>query len=131
MSEEMIDLKKMKKPKKRKKDDKTLFDNIPSVMNLMMPDALEESRDKLYLGPNRYTRNFVLTIYPTEIYVKKMDDYEILKYVDSYNVYDKAGAYAIQSPFAMYIEKMVGDYYSVVGLPINRVYDILKQKELL
>lgn len=70
-------------------------------------------------------------IYPTDIYVKKMDDYEIIKYVDSYNVYDKAGAYAIQSPFAMYIEKMVGDYYSVVGLPINRVYDILKQNELL
>lgn len=74
MSEEMIDLKKMKKPKKRKKDDKTLFDNIPSVMNLMMPDALEESRDKLYLGPNRYTRNFVLTIYPTEIYLGWLDD---------------------------------------------------------
>ena len=70
-------------------------------------------------------------IYPTDIYVKKMDDYEILKYVDSYNVYDKAGAYAIQSPFALYIEEIVGDYYSVVGLPINRVYDILKQKELL
>lgn len=67
----------------------------------------------------------------TDIYVKKMDDYEIIKYVDSYNVYDKAGAYAIQSPFAMYIEKIVGDYYSVVGLPINRVYDILKQNELL
>lgn len=70
-------------------------------------------------------------IYPTDIYVKKMDDYEIIKYVDTYNVYDKAGAYAIQSPFAMYIEKIVGDYYSVVGLPISRVYDILKQKELL
>ena len=45
MSEEMIDLKKMKKPKKNKKDNKTLFDNIPSIMNLLMPDALEESRD--------------------------------------------------------------------------------------
>lgn len=70
-------------------------------------------------------------VYPTDIYVKKMDDYEIIKYVDSYNVYDKAGAYGIQTPFAMYIEKIVGDYYSVVGLPINRVYDILKQNELL
>lgn len=70
-------------------------------------------------------------IYPTDIYVKKMEDYEILKYIDSYNVYDKAGAYAIQSPFAMYIEKIDGDYYSVVGLPINRVYDFLKQNELL
>lgn len=70
-------------------------------------------------------------IHPTDIYVKKMEDYEILKYVDSYNVYDKAGAYAIQSPFAMYIEKIDGDYYSVVGLPISRVYDFLKQNELL
>ena len=95
--------------------------NIPTSVYTSLVE-ISENRDK-------YSER--KEIYPTDIYVKKMDDYEIIKYVDSYNVYDKAGAYAIQSPFAMYIEKMVGDYYSVVGLPINRVYDILKQKELL
>lgn len=70
-------------------------------------------------------------IYPNDIYVKKMDDYEISKYIDSYNVSDKAGAYAIQSPFAIYIEKIEGDYSSIVGLPISRVYDFLKENDLL
>lgn len=43
-------------------------------MSLMIPDTLEESKDKLYLGANRYTRNFVLTVYPNEIYLGWLDD---------------------------------------------------------
>ena len=59
-----------------------------------------------------------------------MDEQEILNYVDTYNVYDKAGAYAIQSKFAVYIEKIEGDYNTIVGLPINRLYDIFKENEI-
>lgn len=53
---------------------KNLFDNIPSIMSLIIPDTLKEEKDKLYLGANRYTRCFVLTIYPTEIYLGWLDD---------------------------------------------------------
>ena len=53
---------------------KSLFDNIPSIMSLMIPDTLKEEKDKLYLGANRYTRCFILTIYPTEIYLGWLDD---------------------------------------------------------
>ncbi|MGC9102611.1 MAG: nucleoside triphosphate pyrophosphatase [Desulfurella sp.] len=42
------------------------------------------------------------------------------------NVLDKAGAYAIQGYAALYIEKIVGDYYNVVGLPLNRFKKILE-----
>ena len=50
-----------------------------------------------------------------------------LKYIDETNPYDKAGAYAIQGEFALFIEKIEGSYTNVVGLPIERVYEILKE----
>jgi septum formation protein len=64
------------------------------------------------------------------VYVKKMEDSEIINYVDSYPILDKAGAYAIQSKFAVYIEKIEGDYNSIIGLPISRLYDIFKENEI-
>lgn len=40
---------------------------------------------------------------------------------------DKAGAYGIQDPFgAMAVKWIKGDYYNVVGLPVSRLYQILK-----
>lgn len=66
----------------------------------------------------------------SKVYVKPMQDSEIINYINSYNVFDKAGAYAIQSRFAVYIEKIDGDYSSVIGLPINRLYDIFKENEI-
>ena len=54
-----------------------------------------------------------------------------MKYVDEERPYDKAGAYAIQSCFSKYIEKINGNYMAIVGLPINRVYEILKENEVL
>ena len=39
---------------------------------------------------------------------------------------DKAGGYGIQDPFgAMAVKRIIGDYYSVVGLPVSRLYQIL------
>ena len=46
----------------------------------------------------------------------------IKTYINEENVYDKAGAYAIQGTFCKYITKINGDYYNVMGLPIARVY---------
>jgi len=61
-----------------------------------------------------------------DVFIKKMSQKEIEEYVDKEKPYDKAGAYAIQSSFCKYVEKINGDYFSVVGLPIGKVYDILK-----
>ncbi|MDD3174712.1 MAG: Maf family protein, partial [Herbinix sp.] len=41
---------------------------------------------------------------------------------------DKAGAYAIQGKFGIYIKEIVGDYYNVVGFPIARIYETLLQR---
>ncbi len=51
-------------------------------------------------------------------------------YVDNYKPYDKAGAYGIQEWIGMIgINKVEGDYYNVMGLPLNRLYkELLKFK---
>ncbi len=69
-------------------------------------------------------------VFETYVYIKPMEESEILNYVDTYDVLDKAGSYAIQSKFAVYIEKIEGDYNTVIGLPINRLYDIFKENEI-
>ena len=48
--------------------------------------------------------------------------YEINSYINTKDSFDKAGAYGIQGPFAIHIEKINGDYNNVVGLPISRLY---------
>ncbi len=63
----------------------------------------------------------------TDVYVNEMSDEEIWAYIDSDNVMDKAGSYGIQSGFAIYIEKIEGDYFNVVGLPISYIYEELKK----
>lgn len=63
----------------------------------------------------------------TDVYVNPMTDEEIWSYIESDNVMDKAGSYGIQSGFAVYIEKIEGDYFNVVGLPISYIYEQLKQ----
>ena len=65
------------------------------------------------------------------IKVAAMTDAEIIEYVDSEKPYDKAGSYAIQSYFSRYIEKIEGNYMSVIGLPIDKVYKILKENEII
>ena len=61
-----------------------------------------------------------------DVFFKKMTKEEIENYIDTENPYDKAGGYAIQSSFCKFVEKINGDYFTVVGLPIGKVYDILK-----
>ncbi len=65
----------------------------------------------------------------TDVYVNPMSDEEIWYYIESDNVMDKAGSYGIQSGFAIHIEKIEGDYFNVVGLPISYIYNILKEIE--
>ena len=61
----------------------------------------------------------------TDVYVNSMTDEEIWNYIEKDNVMDKAGAYGIQSGFAIYIEKIEGDYFNVVGLPISFIYEAM------
>lgn len=62
----------------------------------------------------------------TSIHIKDMTDNEINEWINTGKALDKAGAYAIQEDFAKFIDKIDGNYFSVVGLPIDKVYDIIK-----
>lgn len=62
----------------------------------------------------------------TKVYVAKMTDVEVSGYLDTDEPYDKAGAYGIQGIFSKFIEKIEGDYFNVVGLPVHHLYQVLK-----
>ena len=63
----------------------------------------------------------------TKVYVNPMDEAEISAYIDTGEPMDKAGAYGIQGCFAAYIDRIEGDYYNVVGLPVSYAYQALKR----
>ena len=67
----------------------------------------------------------------TDVEVLPMTEQEILYYVGLDTCMDKAGAYGIQNEFACFVKGIHGDYNSVVGLPVGRVYQELQKLSLL
>lgn len=64
-----------------------------------------------------------------KIYLKDILDDEIQKWIDTGKAMDKAGAYGIQDEFSVFIDKIEGNYTTAVGLPIHKLYDIIKKYE--
>lgn len=62
-----------------------------------------------------------------KVYIVSMKEREIQDWINSGKAMDKAGAYAVQEEFSKYIEKIEGNYATVVGLPIHKVYQVIKQ----
>ena len=62
-----------------------------------------------------------------DVYVSEMSREEIDDWITSNDVYSKAGAYAIQEGFGKYIKRIDGDYFSIVGFPIHKLYELLKK----
>ncbi len=58
----------------------------------------------------------------TKVHVYPMTEEQVQAYVESGEPMDKAGAYAIQGKFAAYVSGIEGDYNTVVGLPVGRLY---------
>lgn len=63
----------------------------------------------------------------TDLHFRPLSKAEIEKYVASGEPMDKAGAYGIQGGAALFCERMVGDYYNVMGLPVCRLGQTLKR----
>ena len=63
----------------------------------------------------------------TDLHFRPLSDREIIKYVESGEPMDKAGAYGIQGGAALFCEKLSGDYYNVVGLPLCRLLKTLQK----
>ncbi len=62
-----------------------------------------------------------------KVFFKDISDEEIEKWIDTGKALDKAGAYAVQEEFCRHIEKIEGNFHTVVGLPTHKLYDILKE----
>jgi septum formation protein len=73
------------------------------------------------------TKKTVTKSVQTKVSIRKMTPREIDWYVASGEPMDKAGAYAIQGRGAIFIEKIEGDYFNVVGLPIASLIEELKK----
>ncbi len=62
-----------------------------------------------------------------EVYFRKLEDWEINHYIEQYKPFDKAGSYGIQEWIGMIgIEKIEGSFYTIMGLPVQVVYQLLK-----
>ena len=73
------------------------------------------------------TNKIVTRTVKTKVYIKQLTDREIDAYVKTGEPLDKAGAYAIQGLGAIIVEKIEGDYYNVMGLPLNALTEALKE----
>lgn len=68
----------------------------------------------------------VVGIQRTRVKFTEMSDEEIEFLAEKGEPLDKAGAYAVQAQAALFIEKIEGDYWNVVGLPVNLVYGLIQ-----
>ncbi len=69
----------------------------------------------------------VTRVSEAKVYMRDICESEICAYVDSGDPLDKAGAYGIQCAAGMFVERLDGDYYTVVGLPLCEISVILRE----
>ncbi|HBX48986.1 MAG TPA: septum formation inhibitor Maf, partial [Clostridiaceae bacterium] len=56
-----------------------------------------------------------------------LSDEEILSYIKTKEPFDKAGAYGIQGLGSLLVKRIEGCYFNVVGMPVTKLYMILKK----
>lgn len=106
------------------KDDENAFNMLSKLKNdkhqVITGLAILVERD------GKYTEYIDYDI--ADVYFNDMTDEEIWKWIKTGQASDKAGAYAVQGEFMVHINKLDGNYSTVMGLPIHKVYDILKEE---
>lgn len=73
---------------------------------------------------------FLVECSTTDVTFCYFTEQEIENYLQSGEPFDKAGAYAIQGLGARFVEKINGCHYNVVGLPVSRLYQMMKRLKL-
>lgn len=90
--------------------------------------ALSGSTHEVYSAVILKSRNFEEIISDsTEVTFYDLSEEEIEEYIQTDEPYDKAGGYGIQSFGAVFVKEIKGDYNTVVGLPLAKVYRALKK----
>ena len=65
----------------------------------------------------------------TEVHFRELEDDEIWRYIETGSPMDKAGAYGIQDQSAVFVDRISGCFYNVVGFPLARFY--VRMREFL
>ena len=65
----------------------------------------------------------------TKVTLKKLTDEDIFFYLKNHKPYDKSGSYGIQGYFSVFVKKIDGCYFNIVGLPLHNLYSKLKSIE--
>jgi len=63
----------------------------------------------------------------TDVFFHTLTDEEIRAYIATGEPFDKAGAYGVQERGAVLVDRVEGDFYTVVGLPISKVFRALSE----
>jgi septum formation protein len=79
----------------------------------------------------RHGETFQSEIQETRVHFLPLTEEEIEEYAASGEPMDKAGGYAIQGLASKFIDRIEGDYFNVVGLPVSLLYRILKRRRSL
>ena len=108
---------------------KTTDQNI-AYINLK---KLSGRRHTVYTGVTTINANnetsFCLS--KTKVKFKQIDEFDIKKYLNSNEWKNSSGSYAIQGYAASFISYVSGSYTSVIGLPMEKIYNILKKNKLI
>ena len=67
----------------------------------------------------------------TKVKFRDLDEGEVEKYLLTGEWEGKAGAYAIQGKGALLVESICGCFYNVVGLPLPRLYEVLRENDVV
>ncbi len=95
-----------------------------------MLKSLQDATHYVYTGLaviQRGTYKKIVTYEKTKVKVKRLSDSKIKGYISTGEIWDKAGSYGIQSYGSTLVEWIDGDYFSVVGLPVSKLDDILSE----
>jgi septum formation protein len=93
----------------------------------LLSGCFHEVKTALFLKES-ISGDFVSHIETTLIEFKNLSDQEIYDYVKTKEPYDKAGGYAIQGLGGEFVKRIAGSWTNVVGLPVEKVVEILKEK---
>ncbi len=64
----------------------------------------------------------------SRVHFKKLEPEEIAAYIETGEYVDKAGGYGIQGKGALLVDRIEGDYFNIVGFPVSKFYDLLKEE---
>lgn len=116
------------------------FDTLVVIDDFVLGKPKDEDEAKLFLnllsdrthrvltGCSILTKGFSRSFHSdADVTFYKLTDSEIEEYIKTREPMDKAGAYGIQGYGSKFVKRVNGDYYTIVGFPIGRLYQELKK----